>query len=95
MSELPESWISCELGDVVDYGKTLKIEPEDIPEDAWILELEDIEKDTSPILQRLEFRDRKSKSTKNQFRKGDVLYGKLRPYLNIVVRADDDGYSTT
>lgn len=95
MNEIPKSWISCELGDVVDYGKTLKTEPQDILEDAWILELEDVEKDTSAILNRLTFRERKSKSTKNKFRKGDVLYGKLRPYLNKVVQADADGYSTT
>jgi type I restriction enzyme S subunit len=95
MSEIPESWLECKLGDVTDYGTTDKVEPEAIPESAWILELEDIEKDTSRLIQRMTFADRKSKSTKNRFRRGDVLYGKLRPYLNKVIRAPEDGFATT
>jgi type I restriction enzyme, S subunit len=79
----------------VDYGYTEKAEPVDIPANSWVLELEDIEKDTSKILQRCTFTQRQSKSTKNRFSAGDVLYGKLRPYLNKVVRADQNGYCTT
>jgi type I restriction enzyme S subunit len=82
--DLPMGWVKTELGKVVDYGKAKKVEPTDIPSDAWVLELEDIQKDTSQLLQRLNFSERLSKSTKNQFTKGDVLYGKLRPYLNKV-----------
>src|SRR5712691_5787698 len=94
-SRLPSSWEECRLGDVIDYGATQKAEPDEIPADAWVLELEDIEKDTSKVLQRVTFAQRRSKSTKNRFAVGDVLYGKLRPYLNKVVRADQDGYCTT
>ena len=94
-TRLPFSWEECRLGDVVDYGATQKAEPDEIPDDAWVLELEDIEKDTSTVLQRVPFAQRQSKSTKNRFTAGDVLYGKLRPYLNKVVRADQDGYCTT
>lgn len=94
-TSLPASWAPCILGDVVSYGSTQKAEPSEIPSDAWVLELEDIEKDTSRILQRVTFGQRKSKSTKNRFLAGDILYGKLRPYLNKVVRADADGYCTT
>lgn len=93
--DLPEGWLSCSLGDVVDYGKTTKAEPSEIEESAWILELEDIEKDTSKLLERRTFADRQSKSTKNRFEVGDVLYGKLRPYLNKVIIADQPGYCTT
>jgi len=95
MSGLPQGWVETTLGAVIDYGKTNKVEPEGIAEDAWILELEDIEKDTSKIIHRATFAQRKSKSTKNRFTKGDVLYGKLRPYLNKVIVADANGYSTT
>ena len=95
MSDLPKGWIKCQLGDVVEYGKTNKVEPINIPENAWMLELEDIEKDTSKLLKRLSFSERLSKSTKNYFKKGDVLYGKLRPYLNKVIIADQDGFCTT
>ena len=97
MSEslIPEAWAICALGDVLDYGRTDKAEPSEIPEDAWILELEEIERDTSRLLKRVYFSDRKSKSTKNRFRAGEVLYGKLRPYLNKVIRADQHGYCST
>jgi type I restriction enzyme S subunit len=93
--DLPSSWLHTQLGRVVNYGRTTKVEPSDIPSDAWVLELEDIEKDTSRILQRMTFSQRQSKSTKNKFLEGDVLYGKLRPYLNKVVIADQPGYCTT
>jgi type I restriction enzyme S subunit len=94
-ARLPPSWVECTLGDVVDYGTTQKAEPKEIPDDAWVLELEDIEKDTSRVIQRITFAERQSKSTKNRFIQGDVLYGKLRPYLNKVVRASESGYCTT
>ncbi len=93
--ELPEGWQSCSLGDVVDYGKSQKAEPSEISAKSWILELEDIEKDTSRLLSRVTFAERKSKSTKNRFETGDVLYGKLRPYLNKILIADQPGYCTT
>ncbi|MGL6431989.1 restriction endonuclease subunit S [Aeromonas caviae] len=35
------------------------------------------------------------KSSKNLFNKGDILYGKLRPYLNKVVMADENGVCST
>jgi type I restriction enzyme S subunit len=94
-NDLPSSWLRTQLGRVVNYGRTTKVEPSDIPGDAWVLELEDIEKDSSRILQRMTFSQRQSKSTKNKFLAGDVLYGKLRPYLNKVVIADQPGYCTT
>jgi type I restriction enzyme, S subunit len=92
---IPDSWLMLELGEVIEYGKTEKSDPKDIPDEAWILELEDVEKDTSKLLQKLTFSERKSKSTKNKFLPGDVLYGKLRPYLNKVIIADEKGYCTT
>ena len=92
---LPSGWQATKLGHVVDYGKTQKCELSDVSNDTWILELEDIEKETSKIVQRLNAKARPFKSTKNKFKKGDVLYGKLRPYLNKVVIADQDGVCST
>mgnify|MGYP001159347889 CR=1 FL=1 len=92
---IPSTWEWVRLGNVVDYGSSGKAESADIPEDAWLLDLEDIEKDTSRLLQRKSFRDSPSKSTKTAFAVGDVLYGKLRPYLNKVLVADAPGYCTT
>ena len=62
---------------------------------TWVLELEDIEKETSRLLQKTLFEDRQFKSTKNAFEKGDVLYGKLRPYLDKVIVADENGVCST
>ena len=92
---LPPSWIQISLGDVIDYGTCKKIEPCDISGGTWVLELEDIEKDTSKLLTRLTYSERRSKSTKNCFEAGDVLYGKLRPYLNKILIADRPGVCTT
>jgi type I restriction enzyme S subunit len=92
---LPSTWLWVRLGEVVDYNGAAKVSPSEIPEDSWLLELEDIEKDSSKIIQRCTFKERNSKSTKARFLKGDVLYGKLRPYLNKVVIADADGFCTT
>lgn len=93
--DLPTSWAITTLGAVVDYGKTDKVEPSELAARDWVLELEDIEKDSSKLLQRLTFGTRQSKSTKNRFQAGDVLYGKLRPYLNKVLIADEPGCCTT
>lgn len=95
MSSLPSTWLQTTLGAVVDYGATEKAEPEDIGDGTWVLELEDIEKESSKIIQKLTYAERQSKSTKNRFSAGDVLYGKLRPYLNKVVLATAPGVCTT
>lgn len=92
---VPDSWLTTSLGSVVDYGKTSKAEPSEIEDDDWVLELEDIEKGTSRVLARKTFSERQSLSTKNRFEAGDVLYAKLRPYLNKVVIADAPGFCTT
>ena len=93
--DLPTTWALTNLGSVINYGSTNKAEPHEIADDDWILELEDIEKDSSRLLQKMTFLQRQSKSTKNRFQTGDVLYGKLRPYLNKVLIAGEPGYCTT
>lgn len=91
--ELPVGWEWTRLGEITNFGTTTK--RESIPDDAWVLDLEDIEKDTSRLLKRARFSERNSLSDKNSFSKGDVLYGKLRPYLNKVLVADSNGFCTT
>lgn len=95
MSGLPISWIRATLGDITDYGAPKQVSPTRIDAEAWIVELEDVEKESSRLLQRLTFAERRSKSNKSSFEEGDILYGKLRPYLNKVVLADSPGYCTT
>lgn len=92
---IPDSWAATNLGSIVDYGKTKKCELADIDDVTWVVELEDIEKDTSRIISRGYTPARDFKSSKNIFNKGDILYGKLRPYLNKVVMADENGVCST
>lgn len=91
--ELPVGWEWVRLGDVTNYGATVKAGA--LHPDTWVLDMEDIEKSSGRLLQRLLFAQRPALSDKNCFFAGDVLYGKLRPYLNKVLVADEDGVCTT
>ena len=93
--KLPHGWLQVQLGDIVPYGKTQKCVLSDVTDGTWVLELEDVEKESSRIISRKTAKERPFKSTKNRFEKGNVLYGKLRPYLNKVVVADSAGVCTT
>ena len=93
--EIPDSWAWSTLYEICNYGETTNINAEEIPDGAWILDLEDIEKDSGKILQKVTNKLRKSTSTKHQFRPGMVLYSKLRPYLNKVIVANESGYCTS
>lgn len=92
---LPRTWVWVRVGEIFDYDAGTKRDPKELDQSRWLLELEDIEKDTSRVVERLRVSDRDSQSTKSEFEPGDILYGKLRPYLNKVVVADEPGYSTT
>ena len=94
-NELPVSWAWVRLGNVTNYGMADKVEPGYINDGTWVLELEDIEKTTSRLLVRVRYPEKQFKSTKNVFMEGDVLYGKLRPYLDKVLVADEPGVCTT
>ncbi|MGO4923734.1 restriction endonuclease subunit S [Ligilactobacillus ruminis] len=94
-NDLPETWEICCLGELCNYGDCINVNTEDITENAWILDLEDIEKDTGTVLKKVTKAQRNSVSTKHKFHSGQVLYSKLRPYLNKVVLSDDDGYCTS
>ncbi|MFA5184511.1 MAG: restriction endonuclease subunit S [Patescibacteria group bacterium] len=93
--KLPEKWEWCRLGEITTYGTAEKIEPKNILDDVWVLDLEDIEKESSRFINFEIYKNRKSNSTKSVFKKGDVLYSKLRPYLDKVVVAPKDGVCTT
>ena len=90
---IPEKWKWCNFGNVVAYGKCEQVQPQNIEKSSWILDLEDIKSGTGNLLQKK--KGISAQSNKTRFRKGDVLYSKLRPYLNKVIVADDDGYCTT
>ena len=93
--DIPDSWTWCRLGQIVDFSKNISTSASEIPDSAWVLDLEDIEKDSGRILTKKRMIDIKSKSDKHKFFKGNVLYSKLRPYLNKVVVANENGYCTS
>jgi type I restriction enzyme S subunit len=93
--ELPKKWMWTRLGYATNYGSCDKIEAKDTSPETWVLELEDVEKQTSKLLQKRRFNEREFKSSKNVFVRGDVIYGKLRPYLDKVLVADESGVCTT
>ncbi len=93
--QLPGTWAWVRLGSVTTYAETARANTEEVTAGTWVLELADIEKGSSHLLQKVYYPERDFKSDKNVFKKGDVLYGKLRPYLDKVLVADEDGICTT
>lgn len=91
--ELPVGWEWVRLGEVTNYGSPNKAK--EIYENTWVLDMEDVEKNSGRLLKKIFFKDRASLSEKNAFEKNDVIYGKLRPYLNKVLVADEGGVCTT
>ena len=92
---MPDGWAWTRLGVICPYGTCEKVETKNIADNEWILDLEDIEKDTGLILKHITKKYRSAVSTKHRFLQGQLLYSKLRPYLNKVVIADQDGYCTS
>ena len=93
--EVPSGWVWTTLGEISTYGECNTITTDEIGKDDWILELEDLEKDTAAIIQTLTKKERSLKGVRHKFCKGEVLYSKLRTYLNKVLVAPNDGYCTT
>ncbi len=93
--DIPENWCWCRLGEIVPFGTCKNAEPNEILDEDWILDLEDIEKDTGKILSFKTKKQVDAKSTKHIFLKGNILYSKLRPYLNKCVIAPKNGFCTS
>ena len=93
--EIPHHWEWCVLDEVADCRASAKVSPASIADTDWVLDLEDIDGTKGQIIQTASFAERRSLSTKAAFETGDVLYGKLRPYLNKVVVASKPGFCTT
>jgi len=95
LSESKDGWVEERLSEIATYGRRSQLGAEQLSPDAWILDLEDIEKNSSSLLRRVTLKERPTSSSKSAFFEGDVLYGKLRPYLDKVLIAREDGYCTT
>ena len=93
--DVPDGWAWCRLEVFCPYGDCEKVDTKNIEDDEWILDLEDIEKETGKIINYVSKAERNSVSTKHKFYQGQLLYSKLRPYLNKVVIAHQNGYCTS
>jgi len=89
---LPPGWAWTTLGEITSPSEA-RANPSDLPANMPYVGLEHIEKDTGRLLGYGRAQD--VRSTKTLFRAGDVLYGKLRPYLNKVCIPDFDGVCST
>ncbi|WP_289422168.1 restriction endonuclease subunit S [Thomasclavelia cocleata] len=89
--DIPDSWEWVRLGEISNFGECISVSANEIENDLWVLDLEDIEKNTGKILQKKTKLSNPFSSTKHLFFANQVLYGKLRPYLNKVVVATENG----
>ncbi len=86
LASLPTGWKVSTLADVVTPIKD-KVDPLAVPETPYV-GLEHIESHTMRLLGH--GKSTEVRSTKTRFSSGDVLYGKLRPYLNKVTLPDSE-----
>ena len=90
--EIPDSWKWVRLGEISTYSQTKKkINVAEIETPMWSLDLEDIEKESGKIIRRVMTNDRKISGEKIIFKKEQILYSKLRPYLKKILIAPDKG----
>ncbi|WP_214776034.1 restriction endonuclease subunit S [Exiguobacterium sp. s37] len=93
--DIPDTWEWVRLKNISTFGNFNQASPEKIKSDDWVLDLEELEKNTGRILEQKKASEKMIKSNKYKFNQNDVLYGKLRPYLNKVTIAPHEGYCTT
>ena len=94
---LPETWVEARLGDVLSRVDT-KIDPQTSQTNShFYVGLEHIESHTGTLLRDAEEVTEGSDilSIKTAFKAGDILYGKLRPNLNKVHLATQEGICST
>jgi type I restriction enzyme S subunit len=86
-----EDWIECELGDLLILSNA-KHTPVTIT-NIFYIGLEHIGKSTGSLTESVGIAE--ITTVKNKFSKGQILYGKLRPYFNKVYLAKEDGVCST
>lgn len=90
MSDLPAGWIAAKLSELAT-PRGERVPPAAHP-DKQFVGLEHVESQTTRILGSVSAAE--VKSSASLFRAGDVLYGRLRPYLNKVAKPDFDGLAS-
>jgi type I restriction enzyme S subunit len=92
---IPKDWQWVALNNAANCRAVTKVESSSLKDSDWVLDLEDIDGGAGKVIATVTYAQRRSLSTKAAFQAGDVLYGKLRPYLNKVVVAARSGFCTT
>ena len=87
---LPKGWMKTAIG-AVTQPRGVKVRPSDIG-DAPFIGLENVEAHTMRLL--AVGRTEEVKSSGSLFCRGDVLYARLRPYLNKVYQPNFDGLAS-
>ena len=87
----PTGWIKTTIGNIIEPSKE-RFDPINNTSRTFI-GLEHIESNTGKIIKK--GNSKELTSTKTIFRSGDVLYGRLRPYLNKVCMPSFDGVCST
>jgi len=87
-----EGWVVKRLGEVCTLSKS-KINPITSDKNYKCIELEHLSQGSGQLLDYANSQDLLSQ--KSLFAKGDILFGKLRPYLRKFLLADFDGVCTT
>ena len=92
LGEIPEGWgIGC-LADIADFPRR-GVSPSALPEDTLYIGLEHMPRHSIALTQWENAR--KITSNKSMFNKGELLFGKLRPYFHKVGIAPIDGICST
>src|SRR5438309_11730039 len=84
---LPKGWVKTTLGEIAETSRE-RASPMDDPASRYV-GLEHVEPQSMKLLGHSYAREARSSSVR--FSKGDILYGKMRPYLNKVWIAEFDG----
>lgn len=88
--EVPLGWVTTQLGEVIPNARP-KV-PADPNSRLPFIGMDHVEANSFHLVGRSEFS--KMKSAGSYFKEGDVLYGRLRPYLNKVYRAQFEGVAS-
>jgi len=89
---IPLGWEKLELKEFIDISAK-KFNPKTSQEGKKCIELEHLSQKTGQLLGYINSKEQQS--AKNVFNKGQILYGKLRPYLQKYWKAEFDGVCST
>ena len=86
----PKGWKTGKIKDVAPESPS----KESVEGKVWLLNLDMIESNTGKVIEKV-YEDSENALSVQPFDEGNVLFSKLRPYLNKVVIPDEPGLATT